>query len=77
MASYLNLEDSDNLKAKIDEKASALFHARKGKPQLQVNKCYKKKTDEGKETMCIESSRDVMNMCELKVLRDVRELALI
>jgi hypothetical protein len=76
MASYLNLEDNEGLKARIDKKASDLFKARKGKPQLQVNKCYKKKTDEGKETMCIERDRDVRNMFELKGLRHVRELVL-
>jgi hypothetical protein len=76
MASYLKLEDNEGLKARIDEKASDIFKARKGKPQLQVNKCYKKKTDEGKETMCIERDQDVRNMFELKGLRHVRELVL-
>jgi hypothetical protein len=76
MASYLNLEDSEGLRAKIDEKASDLFKARKPKPQLQVSKCYKKKTDEGKETMYIERDRDVRNIFELKGLRHVRELVL-
>jgi hypothetical protein len=76
MASYLNLEASDVLKAKIDEKAPDLFQARKGKPQLQVNKCCKKKTEDGKETLCIDRDRDVRNISELKALRHVRELVL-
>jgi hypothetical protein len=76
MASYLTLEDSGSLNAKIDEKASDLFKARKRKPQLQVTKCYKRTTEEGKGTMCIERDQDVRNMFELKTLRHVRELVL-
>jgi hypothetical protein len=71
MPCYLNLEDSDSLKAKIDKKAPDLFKARKGKPQLQVNKCHKKKTEDGKETVYVEVNRDVRNMFELKALRHV------
>jgi hypothetical protein len=77
MASYLNLEHSESLKAKIDERAPDLFKARKAKPQLQLNKCYKKKTEESKETVCIEKDRDVRSMLELKGLRRVRDLFLI
>jgi hypothetical protein len=76
MASYLNLEDNEGLKTKIDDRASHLFKARKAKPQLQVNKCYVKKTDQGREIMCIERDREVRNMFELKGLRHVRELVL-
>ena len=75
MASYLDLEDGERLKAKINEKAPDLFKARKGKPQLEVYKC-QKKTKEGKETVCIERDRDIRNMFDLKPLRNVRELVL-
>jgi hypothetical protein len=76
MASYLKLEDNKGLQTRINEKASDIFKARKGKPQLQVAKCSKKKTDDDKEIMCIERHRDIRNMFELKGLRHVRELVL-
>jgi hypothetical protein len=73
MASYLNLEDGEGLKAKIDKRAQDLFKTRKGKPQLQVNKCQRKKTAESKETVCDVRDRDVSNMFDLKALRHVRD----
>jgi hypothetical protein len=77
MASYLNLDHSDSLKAKIDKRAPDLFRARKAKPQLRLNSRCKKKTENGHETVCIERDRDVSNMFELKGVRHVREPLLI
>jgi hypothetical protein len=73
---YLKLEDSESLKAKIDERAPDLFKARKGKPQLEVKSYAKKRIEEGKDFVCIKDHRDVENMFDLKALRYVRELAL-
>jgi hypothetical protein len=76
MVSYLDLEDSESLRRKIDKKASDLFRVRKNKPQLQVTKCYRT-IEEGKETICVERNQDVVNMSELKALHHVRELILL
>lgn len=76
MASYLNLEDSEGLKERINQRAHDLFKPRKGKPQLQVNSCHRKKTAEGNQMPSIEMDRDVNNMFDLKALRHVRELVL-
>jgi len=75
MALFPNLDDGEGLKVKIDEKAPDLFKSREGKPQLQVNKCYKKKTEEGKEVVCIRTDQEIRNMFEIKALRNVREHA--
>jgi hypothetical protein len=76
MTWYLDLEDSESLRMKIDKKASDLFRVRKKKPQLQVTKCYKT-VQEGQETICVERNRDVGNISELKALYHVRELILL
>jgi hypothetical protein len=76
MESYLKLEDSESLKAKIDKRAPDLFKARKGKPQLEVKGYTEKRIEEGKDFVFIEDHRDVENMFDLKALRHVRELAL-
>jgi hypothetical protein len=71
MASHFDAEDNDSLNAKIDQKAAILFRARENKPRLQVTKCFKK-TEDGRELVCVERNQDVTDISELKALQHVR-----
>jgi hypothetical protein len=71
MASYLNLDESDSLKAKIDERASDTFQSLPGRPQLEVNRHFKKINEENKELVCVERNPDATNILEIKSLERV------
>ena len=71
MASYLSLDESDSLKAKIDERASDTFQSLPGRPQLEVNRHFKKINEGNKEFVCIERNLDVRNVLEIKSLERV------
>jgi hypothetical protein len=71
MASYLNLDESDSLKVKIDERASDTFQSLPGRPQLEVNRHFKKINEENKEFVCVVRNPDVRNVLEIKSLERV------
>ena len=73
MASYLNLDNTESLRAKIDRKAYDLFKAKYGKPQLQVSRLSKVTSGEGKETICFMENQDVESISQIKALKYVRE----
>jgi hypothetical protein len=73
MASYLNLDGTECLKAKIDEKAHDLFKPKPGKPQLQVSRLFKTRTAEGKETTRFVRNQDVGDVSQIKAMEHVRE----
>lgn len=66
MAAYLELDDVDILREKVDRKAHDLFKARPGVAQLQVSRYGSLRTEDGKE-----ESYSLRNQ-ELKNLSDVR-----
>jgi hypothetical protein len=74
MASYLNLDDMDSLAAKINDRAPDTFLAVPGKPQLEVNKYFKKRNEESKEGVCIVKNQDVRSAAQIKTLKRVRLL---
>lgn len=71
MASYLNLAESESLKAKIDERATDTFQSLPGRPQLEVNRHLKKRNEEDKEIVCVVRNQDVRNVLEIKALERV------
>jgi hypothetical protein len=71
MASYLDLDENEILKAKIDEKALDTFQALPGRTQLEVNKHFKKINEENKEVVCVVRNQDVRNVLEIKALERV------
>jgi len=71
MASYLNLDESESLKAKVDERAPDTFQLLLGRPQLEVSRHFKKINEENKETVCVVRNQDVRSVLEVKSLERV------
>lgn len=71
MAAYLQLDDVNSLKAKIDDKAHDLFRAKSGVAPLQVSRYFKTKVGKGKEANCFLKNQDVWDNKEVKSLRHV------
>lgn len=71
MASYLNLDENESLKPKIDERAPDTFQSLPGRPQLEVNIHFKKINEENEEIVCISRNQDVSNALEIKSLEHV------
>jgi hypothetical protein len=71
MASYLYLGENEGFKAKIDERAPDTFQSLPGRPQLEINKYFKKRNEENKEVVCIVRNQDVRNVLEIKELERV------
>jgi hypothetical protein len=74
MPSYLNLDDVQSLKSKIEDKASHIFQSLPGKPSLQINRHFKKNIEGNKEAVHIVRDQDVRDVSELKALERVRDL---
>lgn len=74
MPSYLNLDDVQSLKSKIEDKASNIFQSLPGKPSLQINRHFKKNIEGNKEVVHIVRDQDVRDVSELKALERVRDL---
>lgn len=74
MESYLNLDDIESLTAKINGRALDTFLALPGRPQLEVNKHFKKRNEENKEVVSIVKNQDVGNVAQIKALKRVRHL---
>ena len=72
MASYLDLDNTESLRAKINRKACDLFKAQPEKPQLQVNRLTEIENGKGKEFR-FKKNQDVIGSSEIKALRHVRE----
>jgi hypothetical protein len=71
MASYLDLDESESLKAKIDERAPDTFQSLPGRPQLEVNRRFKIRNEENKEVVRVVRNPDVRNVLEIKSLERV------
>jgi NOL1/NOP2/fmu family ribosome biogenesis protein len=71
MASYLNLDESESLKAKVDERAPDIFQLSPGRPQLEVSRHFKKRNEENKEIVFVVRNQDVRNVFEIRSLDPV------
>ncbi len=74
MASYLNLDDVESLTQEINERAPDTFQVLPGRPQLEVNRHFKKKNEENKEVVCVVRNQDIRNVLQIKALARVRHL---
>ncbi|KAH0558401.1 hypothetical protein GP486_004941 [Trichoglossum hirsutum] len=72
MALCPDLDNTESLRTKINQKACVLFGAQPGKPQLQVNRLIKKANSEGKESIRFEKNQDVIDRSEIEGLWHVR-----
>ena len=68
MASYLDLDDDESLKTEIDARAPDTFQSLQGRPQLEVNRYFKKKNEEDGEVKCIVKNQDVRDILEIQSL---------
>jgi hypothetical protein len=73
MAPYLDLDNTESLRAKVDKKACELFEALPGEPQLQVSRLTKEGNAGEKEIISFLKNQDITDGSGIKALRHVRE----
>jgi hypothetical protein len=71
MASFSSLDDMRTIRTKIEQKAHDLFREKPGQAPLRVTRAFK---SQEKNAKCFEKHREVLNLSDIKKLRNVRTL---